>query len=134
MDKTGSADFCLDGGDWRYALEVTEATRGDERRAIAKARHEARQLSFHKTGRFQNGASGNEPEKALVRDIRRAIKRKMKKSYAPNAILLIYPNSNVNPFAPDRRLVKSFWQQESIDHRFKRIFVVFDQKPLINLL
>lgn len=139
--EQGAADFLIMDSTGEFALEITEASVPEDRRAIRLARNtdEVRLLGepFEhegKTvpgGRFQGGSKSWDWEEAYVSDIQNAIKRKSGKSYADGARLIVYPNSNATFANPE---ISFDLLKASIPvHRFSRIDVIWTAGGVVTM-
>jgi hypothetical protein len=117
-----SPDFLLVTNGVTVGIEVTEATSGrDQREFTLEEGEECPSLIGKYGGRYADGAVGDQPERDLIADTLRAIRRKVTKlrkgvyEPTPTLELLIYANSNASFLSDERRaieMLKPFlWQR-----------------------
>lgn len=137
----GSPDFFVVEDTVKIAVEITEATVPEDRRAIRAARGSGETRGLGDPieidgksvpgGRFRGGTCGDAWETALSDDICNAIKRKSKKGYASGARLVVYPNSNAT-FADPARAFEIF-RERVPQNPFSRIDVLWVGGGLVQI-
>ena len=96
IEKGERPDFIIKHNDMIYYLEVTEATSHLDQHAWATTDRTKPHLVSEFGGRAEGGMGGNQPERLVIADVLRAIrrKRKLSRDLSPRCLnLLIYINS-----------------------------------------
>lgn len=132
LNRDGEADFRITGGTGSFFLEITEATTKEDRRAISLSRNDYSPRLVGEDfvvggikvpgGRGKGGFQGDSINDARADDIEKAIRRKARKLYAANAILLVYPNSNL--WMADMIRVSDILTERRISFPFRRCIIL----------
>lgn len=149
LKSNESPDFLCEEAGEKYGIEITEATHTRDQKEMTRlANNPNAQLQGSEGGRFENGAGGEGPERALIADVLRAIRRKTSK--VPNfqitseghpTKLLLYASSNATNLIYDdettlmlsHQYVKKYRSRLRVGSNIGEVSVILGRKIAIDI-